>query len=68
LAIPNNTSDNEKKKFIALTAMTSSVAVLSMYEYQFQIAGTKKCQTPNPIETMLPKPVSMVTVNFISFS
>jgi hypothetical protein len=68
LVIPNNASDNEKKKFIALTAITSSVAVLSMYEYQFQILGTKKCQMPKPIETILPKVVSMVTVNFIFFS
>jgi hypothetical protein len=30
LAMPNNTSDKEKKKLIALTAITSSVAVLSM--------------------------------------
>jgi hypothetical protein len=68
LAIPNNTSDNEKKKLIAFTAITSSVADLSMCEYQFHMAGAKKCQPPNPIEIMLPKAVSMVTVSFISFS
>jgi hypothetical protein len=64
-AIPSNTSDNEKNIFIALTAIISSVAALSIYEYHFQIPGTKKCQIPKPIEIKLPKVVSMITVIFM---
>jgi NAD/NADP transhydrogenase alpha subunit len=59
LAIPSKTSNNEKKILIARTAITSSVAVLSIYEYQFQMTGTKKCHIPKPIEIMLPKVVSI---------
>ena len=54
LAIPSKTSNSEKNKLMALTARTSSVAVGSIYEYQFQMAGTKKCHSPNPIEIILP--------------
>jgi hypothetical protein len=50
---PISTNDNEKKRLIACIARTSSVAFGSMYELQRQILGTKKCQTPNPIVTML---------------
>jgi hypothetical protein len=64
LAIPSKTSNNEKKMFIARTAMTSSVAALSKYEYQFQILGTKKCHIPKPIEIMLPKVVSIFITEF----
>jgi hypothetical protein len=64
LAIPSKTSNNEKKMFIARTAMTSSVASLSKYKYQFQILGTKKCHIPKPIEIMLPKVVSIFIAEF----
>ena len=67
LAIPIKISNSEKKMFIALTAMTSSVAALSKYEYQFQIHGTKKCQIPNPIETILPKVVSIFITDFFKW-
>jgi len=62
LAIPSKTSSNEKNMFIARTARTSSVAAMSMYEYQFQIPGTKKCHTPNPMEMRLPIVVSTFIV------
>jgi hypothetical protein len=71
LAVPSKTSNNEKKMLIARTAITSSVAVLSIYEYHFQIPGTKKCHIPKPIEMMLPKVVSVfITIFFtrVSFS
>ena len=58
-AAPSKTSNKEKKMLIALTAITSSVAVLSIYEYQFQMSGTKKCQIPNPIEIILAKVASI---------
>jgi hypothetical protein len=66
-AIPSNTSDKEKKIFIARTAIISSIAVLSIYEYQCHIFGTKKCHAPKPIEIMLPKVLSMFTHLFITF-
>jgi hypothetical protein len=50
---PISTNDREKKMLIACIARTSSAAFESMYEYQCQIVGTKKCQIPNPIVTML---------------
>jgi hypothetical protein len=65
LAIPSKISNNEKKMFIALTALTSSVAALSKYEYQFQIPGTKKCHIPKLIEIMLPKVVSIFIAEFL---
>ena len=66
LAIPSKTSNNEKKMFIARTAMTSSVAALSKYEYQFQLPGTKKCQSPKPIEIILPMVTSIFTKEFFN--
>lgn len=51
---PNNIKDREKNTLIALTAIISSVALTSIYEYQFHNLGTKKCQTPNPIDRLLP--------------
>jgi hypothetical protein len=54
LAVPSKTSNNEKNTLIARTAITSSVAFLSIYEYQFQMPGIKKCHIPKPIEIMLP--------------
>ena len=50
---PISTKDSENKMLIACIARTSSVAFESMYECQCQIVGTKKCQIPNPIVTML---------------
>ena len=50
---PISTKDSENKMLIACIARTSSVAFGSMYELQRQILGTKKCQIPNPIVTML---------------
>lgn len=64
LAIPSKTSNNEKNIFIARTAKISSVAVLSKYEYQFQMLGTKKCQSPKPIEIILPIVTSIFTKEF----
>jgi len=61
LAIPSKTSNKEKNIFIARTAIISSVAVLSKYEYQFQMLGTKKCHIPKPIEIILPKVTSIFT-------
>jgi hypothetical protein len=52
--IPNNTKDKEKNAFIALTATTNSVALISMYEYHFHALGTKKCHIPKTIEALLP--------------
>jgi len=40
LATPSRTSNKEKKILIARTAITSSDADLSKYEYQFQMPGT----------------------------
>lgn len=62
LAIPSKTSNNEKKVLIARAAITSSVAPFSIYEYQFQMPGIKKCQIPKPIEIKLP----IVVNNFIN--
>ena len=64
LAIPSKTSNKEKNIFIARTAKISSVAVLSKYEYQFQMLGTKKCQSPKPIEIILPIVTSIFTKEF----
>jgi NAD/NADP transhydrogenase alpha subunit len=64
LAVPSKTSNNEKNMLIARTAITSSIAVLSMYEYQFQMPGIKKCQIPKPIEMMLAKVVSVFIIAF----
>jgi hypothetical protein len=52
--IPNNTRDNEKNTLIARTPNTNSAALASIYEYQFQAVGTKKCQIPKPIEAVMP--------------
>jgi hypothetical protein len=54
LSIPNNTKDKEKNTFIARTATTNSVALMSIYEYHFHASGTKKCHIPKPIEALLP--------------
>lgn len=54
LMTPNSTRDNEKKKFVARTALTSSVADGSMYAYQSHSRGTKKCHIPKPIDAALP--------------
>ena len=51
---PNNTKAKEKNTLIARTAATNSIALTSMYQYHFQISGTKKCQIPKPIEAKLP--------------
>lgn len=64
LADPSNTSNIEKNIFMARTAMTSSVAFLSTYEYQFQIHGTIKCHIPKPIVITLPSVVSVFTTEF----
>jgi len=64
LAIPSKTSNREKNMLMALTARMSSVAVGSIYEYQFQMAGTKKCQSPNPIEIALPAVTSAFIIEF----
>lgn len=64
LAIPSKTSNKEKNIFIARTAITSSVASGTIYEYQFHIYGTKKCQIPNPIEIILPIVTSIFTKEF----
>lgn len=64
LAIPSKTSNSEKNRLMALTARTSSVAVGSIYEYQFQMAGTKKCQSPNPIEITLPAVTRVLIKDF----
>jgi hypothetical protein len=61
---PNNTSDSEKNAFMALTATCNSVASGSMYEYQRQALGTKKCHTPKPREMMLP----IVTMIFVGIA
>jgi hypothetical protein len=52
--MPNKTKHREKKVLIARIATTNSVALASMYEYQFHALGTKKCHIPKPIETVLP--------------
>ena len=52
--MPNNTKDKEKNTFIARTATTNSVALMSIYEYHFHASGTKKCHIPKPIEALLP--------------
>ena len=52
--MPNNTREREKNALIALIAAINSVALLSIYEYQFHALGTKKCQIPKPIEALLP--------------
>jgi hypothetical protein len=59
-ATPSNISNNEKMKLIALIAITSSVVSGTIYEYQFQIFGIKKCQIPNPIEMVLPITVRII--------
>ena len=64
LAIPSKTSNSEKNMLIARTARMSSYAVLSKYEYQFQMAGTKKCQIPKPIEIALPTVTSVFIKEF----
>ena len=63
-ATPSNISNNEKMKLIALIAITSSVASGTIYEYQFQMLGTKKCQSPKPIEIILPIVTSIFTKEF----
>ena len=68
LAVPSKTSNNEKKMLIARTAITSSVAFLSIYEYQLQMPGIKKCHIPKPIEIMLAKVVSVFIVVFFKSS
>lgn len=65
---PNKTSDKEKKMFIALTATTNSVAEGRIAEYQFQILGTKKCQTPNPIVATLPIVIKIRGINISIFA
>jgi len=65
LAIPCKTSNKEKKIFIARIAITSADAALSIYEYQFQMPGTKKYHIQKPIEIMLPKVVSIFIIFFL---
>jgi hypothetical protein len=65
LEVPSKTSNNENNMLMARTALTSSVADLSIYEYQFQMPGTKKCHIPKPIEIMLPKDVSIFISSFL---
>lgn len=64
LAIPSKTSNREKNMLMARTARMSSGAVLSKYEYQFQMAGIKKCQIPKPIEITLPTVTSVFIKEF----
>ena len=58
---PNKTKAKEKNTLIARTAATSSVALTSIYEYHFQIWGTKKCQIPKPIRPKLPLNTKILT-------
>jgi len=64
--IPNNNRDREKNALIALIAAINSVAVLSMYVYQFHALGTKKCQIPKPIEALLPIITNIFTSIFVT--
>jgi hypothetical protein len=50
-----------------LTATTSSVAPGSMYEYQFQMRGTKKCHNPKPIVTALPAVIRILPSKYIVY-
>jgi DNA/RNA-binding domain of Phe-tRNA-synthetase-like protein len=63
--IPNNTRDKEKNTLIARTAATNSVALISIYEYQFHALGTKKCHIPKPIEALLQIITNILTGRFI---
>jgi len=65
--LPNRISDNEKKRLIALTAKTNSVALGSIYEYQSHILGTNKCHIPNPIESELPIVTSNLFISMPEF-
>jgi hypothetical protein len=65
LTMPNNTKDKEKNALIARTAATSSVALISMYEYHFQALGTKKCHIPKPTEAQLPVITNILTSWFM---
>jgi len=64
LTIPNNTKDKEKNAFMARTARTNSVALISIYEYHFHALGTKKCHIPKPIEALLPIITKILTRRF----
>ena len=57
--IPNRIKESEKNMLIALIATTNSVAEESIYEYHFQVVGTKKCHIPNPIDIILPNETSI---------
>ena len=65
--IPNNTKHKEKNTFIFRTAMISSVAPGLMYEYQFQIPGTKKCHNPKQIVTALPVVIRILLSKYIIY-
>jgi hypothetical protein len=64
---PNNTKHKEKNTFIFRTAIISSVALGSMYEYQFQILGTKKCHNPKQIVIILPAVVRILLSIYIIY-
>ena len=55
----------QKNACIIRTAATNSVALLSIYEYQFHALGTKKCHIPKPIEALLPIITNILTSKFI---
>ena len=65
--IPNNTKHKEKNTFIFRTAMISSVASVLIYEYQFQIIGTKKCHNPKPIVMALPAVIRILPSKYNVF-
>ncbi len=63
--MPNSTKDKEKKTLIARTAATNLVALISIYKYQFQARGIKKCHIPKPIEALMPTITNILTGRFI---
>jgi hypothetical protein len=56
---------NYRKNLALSTAATNSVALLSIYDYQFQPEVTKKCHIPKPMEAQLPNITNILTSRFI---